>query len=236
MIDRSRITGLVLAGGRGTRMGSVDKGLEAFDGRPLVAHALERLAASVGPLVISANRHRGQYQALGLGCGAIVVEDRFADYAGPLAGLHAGLVACTTEYLVAVPCDAPFFPLDLVACLGTAFAADASADGQGVVIPAKAGTRSGSGTLGPGLRRGDMNSEDAPIDVAVACTPVRTHPVFCMMRRDVAPALARHIEDGGRRMQGWLATMRVGPVSFADESAFRNLNTLDELLTAERSR
>ena len=197
MIDRSRITGLVLAGGRGTRMGSVDKGLELFDGRPLVSHALTRLATEVGTLLISANRHRDRYEALGRDDDAAVIADRFADHAGPLAGLEAGLAACSTDYLVAVPCDAPFFPLDLVSCLARAF------------------------------------DEDDVIDVAVAHTAVRTHPVFCMTRRDVAPALARHIADGGRRMHGWLATMRVRPVSFADESAFRNLNTIDELRAAE---
>ena len=192
-------------------MGSVDKGLEDFLGRPLVVHALERLAPHTRHLLISANRHRDRYAALDQRAG--VVGDRFPDLPGPLAGLHAGLVACTTDYLVAVPCDTPFFPLDLVARLATAFEQDEECP-----------------------RLGDRNDDRDGIDVAIVETPVRTHPLLCMMRRDAAPFLARHIEDGGRRVQGWLATMRVRAVSFADESAFRNLNTIDELRAAEADR
>ena len=113
-----RITGLVLAGGRGSRMGAVDKGLEVFRGEPLVAHVLERMRPQVGRLIISANRHRGRYAAFG----HPVVADAIADDIGPLAGLHAGLTACNTDFLVAVPCDAPFLPQHLVARLTQPFA------------------------------------------------------------------------------------------------------------------
>jgi molybdopterin-guanine dinucleotide biosynthesis protein A len=116
-----RITGLVLAGGRGSRMGAVDKGLEAFRGEPLVTHALERMRPQVGRLMLSANRHRERYEAFG----HPVVADAIAGDIGPLAGLHAGLTACTTDFLVAVPCDAPFVPRDLVVRLSRSFA-DAS--------------------------------------------------------------------------------------------------------------
>jgi molybdenum cofactor guanylyltransferase len=112
-IPRSEITGLVLAGGLGRRMGGIDKGLAPFHGRPLVAHALERLAPQVGPLLINANRSPDAYADFGLP----VVADRIPDYAGPLAGLEAGLAACTTPWLAWVPCDSPGFPPDLVARL-----------------------------------------------------------------------------------------------------------------------
>lgn len=112
-IPKHQITGLVLSGGRGTRMGGVDKGLQAFRGRTLVQHALERLAPQVGPLMVSANQHLAAYQALGVP----VWPDTLADHPGPLAGILAGLERCNTPYLMTVPCDAPLFPQDLVSRL-----------------------------------------------------------------------------------------------------------------------
>lgn len=119
MNDAKDITGLVLAGGRGTRMGGVDKGLQPLQGRPLVAHVLQRLKPQVGPLLISANRHLDQYAALGFA----VLRDADPDFNGPLAGLLAGLQAAHTDWLLCVPCDAPCLPLDLAARL-TAAAGD----------------------------------------------------------------------------------------------------------------
>ena len=103
------ITGLVLAGGMGRRMDSRDKGLIAFRGKPMVAHVIERLAPQVGSLIINANRNLDQYGGLGYP----VVSDEVSGYAGPLAGLHAGLRACTTPLIVTAPCDSPFLPTDL---------------------------------------------------------------------------------------------------------------------------
>jgi molybdopterin-guanine dinucleotide biosynthesis protein A len=120
MIDSQDITGLVLAGGRGTRMAGVDKGLQPFRGRPLVSHALERLAPQVGSLMISANRNLGVYEAMG----APVWPDELADFPGPLAGMLTGLGHCATRYLVTVPCDSPLFPTDLVARFAQALAAE----------------------------------------------------------------------------------------------------------------
>ena len=99
-------------------MGGIDKGLQAFRGEPLVAHVVRRLAPQVGAVVISANRNRERYEALGYP----VIADGFAGYAGPLAGVHAALVHCATEYLVTAPCDAPFVASALVARLSEAFA------------------------------------------------------------------------------------------------------------------
>ena len=110
------ITGLVLAGGRGSRMGGVDKGLQSFRGQPLARHALQRLAPQVGALLVNANRNHETYDAMG----APVVADALPDYAGPLAGFIAGLQRATTPWLVTVPCDTPDFPLDLVARLSAA--------------------------------------------------------------------------------------------------------------------
>jgi len=110
------ITGLVLAGGRGSRMGGVDKGLQNHGGISLALHALLRLQMQVGTVMINANRNLGAYEAMG----APVWPDTTADYPGPLAGLLAGLERCETPYLASVPCDTPNFPEDLVARLADA--------------------------------------------------------------------------------------------------------------------
>jgi molybdopterin-guanine dinucleotide biosynthesis protein A len=115
-IDRQLITGLVLSGGRGTRMGGVDKGLQHHLGLPLALHALLRLQPQVGPVMISANRNLKAYQSLGVP----IWPDTLPDQPGPLAGLLTGLEHCTTPYLVTVPCDTPRFPGDLVLRLASA--------------------------------------------------------------------------------------------------------------------
>ncbi|MBP6802062.1 MAG: molybdenum cofactor guanylyltransferase [Zoogloea sp.] len=114
-----RITGLVLAGGLGRRMGGVDKGLSLLDGEPLVEHIIRRLAPQVGRLIINANQNHDIYA----GFGYPVVGDRIEGHAGPLAGLEAGLAACTTPYLLTVPCDSPLLPADLVSRLAACLTA-----------------------------------------------------------------------------------------------------------------
>lgn len=104
------VTGLVLAGGLGRRMGGADKGLMPLAGRPLIRHVLDRLEPQVASVLISANQHLDVYRRLG----HPVLTDAITGFAGPLAGLHAGLGAATTPLLVTVPCDSPFLPLDLV--------------------------------------------------------------------------------------------------------------------------
>ncbi len=113
-----QITGLVLAGGQGRRMGGVDKGLQPFGGVTLAGHALRRLRPQVSSLLVSANRHVDQYAAWG----HPVVVDRIGGHAGPLAGVHAALSQIQTDWLLCVPCDAPWFPEDLAVCLSDAVA------------------------------------------------------------------------------------------------------------------
>jgi molybdenum cofactor guanylyltransferase len=116
LIDANDITGLILAGGRGSRMGGVDKGLQNFNGMPLALHTLLRLQMQVGGVMVNANRNLSAYESFG----APVWPDGLADYAGPLAGFLTGLERCETPYLVTVPCDTPLFPLDLVPRLAQA--------------------------------------------------------------------------------------------------------------------
>lgn len=110
------ITGLVLAGGRGSRMGGLDKGLQDFDGEPLALRALQRLAPQVQGVMLSANRNLLSYEFFG----APVVTDAQPDHPGPLAGFLAGLQHCQTACLLTVPCDAPNFPPDLAQRLAEA--------------------------------------------------------------------------------------------------------------------
>jgi molybdopterin-guanine dinucleotide biosynthesis protein A len=120
------VTGIVLAGGLGRRMGSVDKGLQPLQGRPLVAHVLARLRPQVDALIVNANQNQDTYAALGAPYGARVVPDAVGGFAGPLAGLHAGMTAAATPLCVTVPCDSPFLPADLVVRLRDALEAAAA--------------------------------------------------------------------------------------------------------------
>jgi molybdopterin-guanine dinucleotide biosynthesis protein A len=110
------VTGLILAGGQGRRMGTVDKGLVPLDGQPMVRHVLDRLAPQVDEILINANQHLDEYAALG----HRVIPDAIGGFAGPLAGLHVGLGQATYPLVATVPCDSPFLPPDLVARLHAA--------------------------------------------------------------------------------------------------------------------
>ena len=207
MIAPADITGLVLAGGQGRRMGGVDKGWVELGGRPMIAHVLDRFMPQVGDVLINANQNLERYAAFGLP----VVPDAVGGFAGPLAGLHAGLTRATRSCVVTVPCDSPFLPLDLVARLAHALE-----------------TSFGSSF------RSSFASQGAQL--AVAKTFDQPHPVFCLARRDVLPHLAAFLEAGGRKIDAWYATLAVVEVAFDDEAdAFRNINTADELAAAARS-
>jgi molybdenum cofactor guanylyltransferase len=133
-MKNDKVAGLVLAGGLGRRMGGADKGLVELEGRPMVAHVLERLAPQVSEVLINANRNAEAYE----GFGVPVVSDRVEGFIGPLAGLDAGLhgAGVESEWVVTCPCDSPFLPLDLVPRLlaavqaAEADVAMARADGQ----------------------------------------------------------------------------------------------------------
>ena len=186
------ITGIVLAGGQGRRMGGVDKGLVPLDGHPLIARVLERLAPQVDTIVINANQNVERYRAFGYP----VVSDAVGDFAGPLAGLHAGLIAAQTPFAVTAPCDSPFLPLDLVARLSVALVRNHA-------------------------------------QLAVAKTFDQAHPVFALVDAAVLPHLEQFLQQGGRKIDAWYATLAVTEVQFDDEhDAFRNINTRAELAAA----
>lgn len=119
-IEPGQITAVVLAGGRGSRMGGVDKGLQNFNGTPLALHTLLRLQMQsgglVGEVMVNANRNLAAYEAFGVP----VWPDTVGDFPGPLAGFLTALERCETPYLLTTPCDSPLFPLDLAERLASA--------------------------------------------------------------------------------------------------------------------
>jgi molybdopterin-guanine dinucleotide biosynthesis protein A len=197
------ITGLVLAGGRGQRMGGVDKGLQMLHGKPLAAHVLARLAPQAGVLAISANRNREVYAALGAPWHASVLADTLPDFPGPLAGLLAGLRAARTEWLLTAPCDSPWLPADLAERLGSAALAQ-HAD----IVTATT-----------------TNAEGV----------VSLHPVFALVRTALADDLAAFLDAGERKVRAWYARHTAAEVAFADERAFYNINSLQELAELDRA-
>lgn len=207
MIQSSEVTGLVLAGGRGSRMGGVDKGLQKFRDTPMALNALLRLqlqaGSLVGDLMVNANRNLAAYEAFG----HPVWPDSLPDYAGPLAGFLTGLANCETPYLLTVPCDTPLFPLDLVQRLAVAF------DDPSTEIAMVS------------AREGESQSE------------LRTQPVFCLLRADLLPSLTAFTQAGGRKIDRWTDQHRTVVVPFDqagdDPQAFFNANTLAELQSLE---
>jgi molybdopterin molybdotransferase len=197
MSTNNSVSGLILAGGQGTRMGSVDKGLVAFRGSTMAAHVMARLAPQVSAVAINANRNLPTYQAMGVP----VWPDELGGFAGPLAGLQTGLRHCGTDYLVCVPCDSPLLPTDLVDRLMQALQAQQADLALAVTLEADAA--------------GQMYKQ--------------THPVFCLLKKELLPVLSAYLQEGGRRMDGWHAGIKVAEVLFDDASAFRNINTREEL-------
>lgn len=119
---KENITGVILAGGQGRRMGGVDKGLQSLNGRPMVQWVLTRLAPQVDTVLINANQNLARYAEFG----CAVLSDRIPDFAGPLAGLQAALSCATTPLVATVPCDSPFLPADLVERLHGALVAESA--------------------------------------------------------------------------------------------------------------
>lgn len=110
------ISSIILAGGRATRMGGLDKGLVPLQKKPLIQHVIERLSPQVDEIIINANREISQYQSLGYA----VLQDKIAEFLGPLAGINLGLKHAKYDFLLTVPCDSPLLPPDLASRLMTA--------------------------------------------------------------------------------------------------------------------
>ena len=190
------ITGVILAGGQGRRMGTVDKGLRELRGKAMAAWVIERFAPQVDEVLINANQNLDVYARFGYR----VIPDEISGFAGPLAGLQRGLSEASHPLVATSPCDTPFLPADLVARLHAALEAGAA-------------------------------------QLAVARTGDQPHPVFCVCRRDVLPHLTAFLQQGGRKIDAWYATLKVVEVVFDDQpDAFSNINTPSELSAFENQR
>ena len=213
LISACDITACMLAGGRGMRMGGVDKGLQLFQGQPLALHVLQRLAPQVGSLLINANRNAEAYAELAKPFNARICADALPDYPGPLAGFLAGLTQCQTKWLLCVPCDTPLFPTDLVARMVKA--CDDADDADIVVAHG-------------------WDSEGESFD---AKAPLRAQPVFCLMRASLKDSLSQFITQGGRKIDAWTSQHHCAQALFdrpQDLHAFANANTLAQLHDLEQ--
>ncbi len=209
--DANAITALLLAGGRGSRMGGVDKGLQNYHGTPLALHALMRLQQQTLPpaeVMINANRNLSAYESFG----AAVWPDSLPDFAGPLAGFLIGLERCETPLLLTLPCDVPHFPLSLCERLAQALQA----------------------------QEADIAMAAAPEEDGHGPSNLRTQPVFCLLRASLLESLVRFTHEGGRKIDAWTAQHRQVVVPFNlpgdDPRAFANANTLSELRALEQHR
>jgi molybdenum cofactor guanylyltransferase len=204
------ITALILAGGRGSRMGGMDKGLQNFRGLPLAMHALMRLQMQEGGLIaetmLNANRNLSAYEALGASVWPDASPDEFA---GPLAGFLTGLERCETPYLLTVPCDTPLFPLDLAQRLLQELEAEDA----------------------------DIAVASAPETDDAGNSTVRPQPVFCLLKSELMESLVAFMQSGGRKIDAWTAQHAQVHVAFDtaqdDRQAFVNANTLAELQALE---
>jgi len=199
------ITGWVLAGGQAQRMGGVDKGLQLFQGQALALRAAQRLASQVHTVKLNANRHLPDYASWGYD----VQADSLSGFAGPLAGMLTGLQHCDTEWLLCVPCDSPFFPLDLAYRLGMAVDAEQSI----------------------------MAVAWAPEVNAQGDTVCRPQPVFCLLHRSLQTSLRDFLHGGGRKIDAWTAQHANARMDFNlphdTRHAFANANTWQELKDLE---
>ncbi|MEZ2604765.1 molybdenum cofactor guanylyltransferase MobA [Kluyvera intermedia] len=187
MNAKSQVTGVVLAGGKASRMGGQDKGLMLLDGKPLWQHVSDRLHPQVSSMVISANRNLNTYQESGLP----VISDTLSDFPGPLAGMLSVMQQLPDEWFLFCPCDTPFIPVDLFARL-------------------------------------DIDRFQAP--VVWVHDGDRDHPAVALAHRSLASKISDYLIRGDRRVMVFMREVGGHSVDFSDiKSAFRNINTLEDL-------
>lgn len=187
MNAKSQVTGVVLAGGKASRMGGQDKGLMLLDGKPLWQHVSDRLHPQVSSVVISANRNLNTYQESGLP----VISDTLSDFPGPLAGMLSVMQQLPDEWFLFCPCDTPFIPVDL-------------------------------------FTRLDIDRFQAP--VVWVHDGNRDHPAVALAHRSLASKISDYLIRGDRRVMVFMREVGGHSVDFSDiKSAFRNINTLEDL-------
>ncbi|WP_237575306.1 molybdenum cofactor guanylyltransferase MobA [Mycetohabitans sp. B8] len=201
-------------------MGEQDKGLQLLHGRPLVEHVAQRLRPQVSHLMVSANRHVDQYARFA----DQVLTDATPDFLGPLAGILEGLYALERQALrhgalLVAPCDSPFVPLDLAERLAQAL--------EVTHAPIAYVCTASPDATAPGTPATPPSSADIP-------AAGHAHFVFALLRAGLAGDLATQLTQGERRVRAWYARHMAVRVPFADERAFYNVNSLQELYELER--
>lgn len=220
-IDPGELTALVLAGGRGSRFGGIDKGLVRFAGQPLAAHVVSRLRPQADTLLISANRNLPIYEQMGArvlpdppasayGAATPRVEGRgavSAAFDGPLVGWLAALQAARTPWLLCAPCDTPFLPLDLAARLAAGMTAQNRIAYASTLV-------------------------DSTLRQHYLCALIRCGGAA--ERHALADDLAAYLRSGARRVGSWQQRHMPSEVRFDEGRAFYNIND-HALLAAARS-
>lgn len=218
------VTAVVLCGGRGSRLGGVDKGLIPLGGKALALWVAQSLARQAGTVLISANRNFSTYRAMGFE----VITDRGAappldapepqcgpaqpGEFGPLGGILAALKAASTPYLAIAPCDAPLIPAMLIQRLRDAL------DESGKVAAVACSPALGAQRVGD------------------PCSPLhQPHWTICLLKADrnaspdtastVIRSLEAYLACGQRRVGHWLQGLGVQCVAFESPLPFQNLNT-----------
>ncbi|MFZ7277188.1 molybdenum cofactor guanylyltransferase MobA [Avibacterium endocarditidis] len=195
-----KISAVILAGGRARRMGGVDKGLQLFRGQPLVWHCYQRLKDQVAQVAVNANRNQERYAQLGLP----VFADELADFQGPLSGILTGLKRAESDFVLFVPCDCPFLPLNLLEKL------------QQPILQSLLDRKSAG--------------ENSPVLLTYATDGEREHPTFCLVSTLLAEKLATYLHSGERRMLQFMRENGAIAVDVRDQKeAFQNFNTLADL-------
>ncbi|MEE6076562.1 molybdenum cofactor guanylyltransferase MobA [Avibacterium paragallinarum] len=195
-----KISAVILAGGRARRMGGVDKGLQLFRGQPLVWHCYQRLKDQVAQVAVNANRNQERYAQFGLP----VFADELADFQGPLSGILTGLKRAESDFVLFVPCDCPFLPLNLLEKL------------QQPILQSLLDRKSAG--------------ENSPVLLTYATDGEREHPTFCLVSTLLAEKLAAYLHSGERRMLQFMRENGAIAVDFRDQKeAFQNFNTLADL-------
>lgn len=188
-----QITAVILAGGRGMRMGGMDKGLADYQDQPMIEHILSRITPQVDQVMINANRNLDRYEQYGVP----VITDKTDQFDGPLAGMQAGMRHAKHDWILSVPCDSPLLPLDLANRLSQAIQ-----------------------TM--------QTLIHSPSMLAIARSVSGTHPVFCLMPRQLGNDLDVFLQSGQRRVSAWQDRHPHVFVDFKDEQAFTNINQLQQ--------
>jgi len=207
-INIDNVTGVILSGGRATRMNiasnitgsmagkdNLDKGLISLNSKLLINYVIESLAPQVSDIIINANRNIEQYKQFNYR----IVPDQNADYMGPLSGILAVLKACRTDYIVTAPCDSPLLSRTLV------------------------------------NRMLDNMTENTLIP-CVAHDGNRLQPLFTLLHKELVNNLEHFLTQGERKAEIWYKNLNPIIVDFSDQvNSFTNINTPEDIVRVEQS-